>query len=36
MEKEDFIVNSYSFDDTVKAGIYDDLFIDSSTLDLGT
>ena len=35
MEKGDFIVNSYSFDDTVKAGIYDDLFIDFSTLDLG-
>lgn len=35
MEQENFTVNSYSFQDTVQAGIYDDLSIDFSSLDLG-
>ncbi len=36
MEEDNFIVNAYSFHDTVKAGIYDDFSIDFSSLDLGT
>lgn len=35
MEQEHLLLNSYSFSDTVKVGIYDDLFIDFSALDLG-
>lgn len=35
MKADDFIVKSYSFNDTVKAGIYEDLYIDFSSLDLG-
>ena len=35
MEAGNFIVKAYSFNDTVKAGIYEDLYIDFSSLDLG-
>lgn len=35
LEPEKFNVKSYSFHDTVKAGIYDDLFIDFAGIDLG-
>ncbi len=34
LEGDKFSVNVYSFDDTVKAGIYEDLYIDFSSLDL--
>ena len=35
MEQERLLLNSYSFHDTIKVSIFDDLFIDFSTLDLG-
>lgn len=34
MEKENFMLNSYSFNDIIKAGIYNDLSIDFSSLNL--
>ena len=34
-EKGDLIAKTYSFNDTIKTGIYDDLLIDFSILDLG-
>lgn len=34
MENGDFTVNEYSFNDTVKAGIYEDFHIDFSGLDI--
>lgn len=34
LEGDKFSVNVYSFDDTVKAGIYEDLYIDFSSIDL--
>lgn len=34
LEGDKFSINVYSFDDTVKAGIYEDLYIDFSGLDL--
>lgn len=34
MEEETFILNAYSFHDTVEVGIFDDLSIDFSSLDL--
>ena len=36
MEQERLLLNSYSFHDTIKVNIFDDLLIDFSTLDLGT
>lgn len=35
MDGDKFAVNAYSFRDTVKAGIYEDLYIDFASLDLG-
>lgn len=35
MDNDDLILNAYSFDDTVRVGIYEDLYIDFSSLDLG-
>ena len=34
MESNNFIVNEYSFSDTIKAGIYEDLYIDFPSLDI--
>ena len=34
MEANNFYVNSYSFHDTIKAGIFEDLYIDFSKLDI--
>ncbi|MDE7479560.1 MAG: Uma2 family endonuclease [Lachnospiraceae bacterium] len=34
MESNNFVVNEYSFSDTVKAGIYEDLYIDFPSLDI--
>lgn len=36
MDNDHLILNAYSFRDTIKAGIYEDLYIDFSSLDLGT
>ena len=36
MDKDKLILNAYSFRDTIKVGIYEDLYIDFSSLDLGT
>lgn len=33
MDGDRFCVKVYSFDDTVKVGIYEDLYIDFSSLD---
>lgn len=35
MESGQFITKAYSFTDTIKAGIYEDLYINFSSLDLG-
>ena len=35
MDNDDLTLNAYSFDDTVRVGIYEDLYIDFSSLDLG-
>lgn len=35
MDGDKFAMNAYSFRDTVKAGIYEDLYIDFASLDLG-
>ncbi|MDE7479048.1 MAG: Uma2 family endonuclease [Lachnospiraceae bacterium] len=35
MDSGSFTIKPYSFHDTVKAGIYEDLYIDFSSLDLG-
>ena len=35
MDNDDLTLNAYSFDDTVRVGIYEDLYIDLSSLDLG-
>lgn len=34
METDNFVVNEYSFTDTIKAGIYKDLYIDFTKLDI--
>lgn len=34
MESNNFVVNEYSFSDTIKAGIYEDLYIDFPSLDI--
>lgn len=36
MESGQFITKAYSFTDTIKAGIYEDLYINFSSLDLGS
>lgn len=36
MDNDNLILNAYSFRDTIKVGIYEDLYIDFSSLDLGT
>jgi len=33
MDNDDLTLNAYSFDDTIKVGIYEDLNIDFSSLD---
>lgn len=35
LDNDDFALNAYSFNDTIKAGIYEDLYIDFASLDLG-
>lgn len=35
MDNNNLTLNAYSFNDTIKAGIYEDLYIDFSSLDLG-
>ena len=35
MESGQFVIKAYSFTDTIKAGIFDDLYINFSSLDLG-
>lgn len=35
MDGNRFTLNAYSFQDTIKAGIYEDLYIDFASLDLG-
>ena len=34
MDSDSFVLSDYSFTDTVKAGIYEDLYIDFSSLNI--
>lgn len=34
MDSDNFVLNNYSFTDTIKAGIYEDLYIDFSSLNI--
>ncbi|MCI9386638.1 MAG: Uma2 family endonuclease [Lachnospiraceae bacterium] len=36
MEPDSFTTGTYAFTDTIKAGIFEDLYIDFSSLDFGS
>ncbi len=36
MEPDSFTTETYAFTDTIKAGIFEDLYIDFSSLDFGS